>query len=404
VALFETLFPPVVAFGSRTLRGGETGTDVAVLQTIYNQALRVMNPPLGPLGQPIPVTGTYDAATRQAVRNVEAFFGLAVDGVAGPDVYFAFGQGVGPHVTYGGPPYGSRTLAPGSRGGDVVVLQNRLNVFRYSSLTGGPADGVFGPKTQAAVSAFQADAVTNGDTGLGTGGTVDPATLDATWIYTTMGGRAIQDGRRGFDVVFLQVLLAKLGFYSGRVTGYYDAATRAAVVAFQRSAGIAQDGVVGPQTFWALGQRNQVPAPSPYPLPPIGPAPEVSVCAVPLTSATSDPHPYGAAVHAVNRAAGFESVDVTGNLLPPPASFGTAFGQYAAQLSTSSGVTTILLVQLPGSGSGASDWAGSLSPGVQSLNVHQVTVVPTPAGSTTGPFGPVVLQGDLTPCPSPSAS
>ena len=271
MALFETKFAPYVPFGSRTLRGGSAtkGTDVAVLQTIYNQSLKVMNPPLGPLGTPIPVTGVYDAATVQAVRNVQSFFGISVDGVAGQDTYFLFGQGVGNHVTYGGPRYGSRQLEQGMTGGDVTVLQNRLNLFRYSTALGGPADGVFGPKTATAVLQFKADAIANGDTGLSNNSIVGNGTFDATWIYTYAGGRGIMTGRNGFDVVFIQVLLKKLGFYSGPVQGYYDAATRAAVIAFQKSVGIGADGVVGQQTYHALGQKNLVPAPSPYAVPPI---------------------------------------------------------------------------------------------------------------------------------------
>lgn len=407
MALFETTFPPFVAFGSRNLSGGETGTDVAVLQTIYNQMLKVMNPPLGPLGQPIPVTGVYDAATKQAVRNVQSYFGISVDGVAGPNTYFLFGQGVGPNVTYGGPRFGSRTLQQGSTGGDVTVLQNRLNLFRYSSAIGAPADGVFGAKTATAVMQFQMDAIANGDTGLATSGVVTQGTFDALWIYTYAGGRGIFTGRNGFDVVFLQVLLRKLGFYNGPITGYYDAATRAAVIAFQQSAGIAADGVVGQATYFALGQHNLVPAPSPMPIPPIGGVtPNVSTCCVPMTSATSDLHPYGEASHVVNLSEGFESLDVVGFMLPDPSTFGTQFDTYAFRVtnSTTGAVTTALMAQLPGLDGSPFDWAGSFSPGVHTIGVGPVQVVPTVSGSTTGPFGPAVLQGNLSPCPSPSTT
>jgi len=400
MALFEDTFPPFVPFGSRTLSGGEKGTDVAVLQTVYDEMLKVMNPPLGPLGQPIPVTGTYDAATVQAVKNVQSFFGITVDGVAGPNTYFLFGQGVGPHVTYGGPAYGSRSpLGQGDQGGDVTVLQNRLNLFRYSSALGGPADGVYGPKTSTAVSQLQADAVANGDTGLPVNGVVGSATLDATWIYTYAGGRGIFTGRNGFDVVFIQVLLKKLGFYSGPIQGYYDAATRAAVIAFQTAAGISADGVIGQSTYFALGQRNLVPAPLPLPVPPIGPSQNVTACSVALTSQSSDLHPFGVAAHVINVSEGFESLDVVGNMLPEPSSFGSQFGQYAFTLTdpaTGMVVEQELMVRLPGGP--PSDWAGSFSPGVKSIPNGVVTVLPTPTGSATGPYGPAVLAGNLANC------
>jgi peptidoglycan hydrolase-like protein with peptidoglycan-binding domain len=406
MARFEQTFPPFVPFGSRNLSGGEQGTDVAVLQTIYDQMLKVLNPPQGPLGQPITVTGTYDAATKQAVRNVQSYFGISVDGIAGPDTYFLFGQGVGPHVTYGGPRFGSRVLSQGMTGGDVTVLQNRLNLFRYSGILGAPADGVFGANTASAVTQFQLDAIANGDSGLATNGVVTAGTFDALWIYTYAGGRGIFTGRNGFDVAFLQLLLSKLGFYGGRITGFYDAATMAAVIALQTSAGIAVDGVVGQVTYFALGQRNLVAAPAPMPIPPIGPVtPQVSVCCVPLTSGTGDLHPYGEASHVINLAEGFESVGVAGFNLPDPSTFGAQFGQYAFRLTNPStgAVTTGLMVELPATAL-SGDWAGSLSVGVKVIPVGPVVVVPTPAGSTTGPFGPAVLTGDLSPCPSPSAS
>ncbi len=406
MALFETTFPPYVPFGSRTLSGGEDGTDVAVLQTVYNQSLKVMNPPQGPLGQPISVTGIYDFATGQAVRNVQSYFGTSVDGVAGPNTYFLFGQGVDDHVTYGGPRYGSRTLSQGNTGGDVTVLQNRLNLFRYSSILGGPADGIFGPKTTAAVAQFQIDAIANGDTGLETNGVVTVGTFDATWIYTYAGGRGLFTGRNGFDVMFIQVLLRKLGFYGGAITGFYDGATQAAVIGFQQSAGISTDGVVGQSTYYQLGLRNQVPAPSPYTAPPIGPVTrQVSACCVPLTSATSDLHPYGEASHVVNLAESFESLDVVGFLLPPPSTFGSQYGQYAAQVTdpNTGQVRTFLMTSLPPGGT-PSDWGGSLSVGVKVIPVGPVAVVPTPSGSTSGPFGPAVLTGNLGPCPSPSSA
>ncbi len=269
MARFEEVHPPFHPFGSRTLHSGEQGTDVAVLQTIYNQLLQVTNPPQGPIGDPIPVTAIYDAATARSVKRVQAYFHVASDGVAGPDTFFLFGVGVGPHVTFGGPHYGSRPLSQGQRGGDVTVLQNRLSLFRYSTTLNHPADGVFGPTTIAAVGQFQTDAGTNGDHGVPITGVTEQATFDATWIYTCAGGRGIFTGRNGYDVAFLQALLAHLGTYHGPVHGLYDGPTRQAVMAFQASAGLTADGVVGPSTFHALGRRNPAPAPAPLPVPPV---------------------------------------------------------------------------------------------------------------------------------------
>ncbi|MFZ5826959.1 MAG: glycosyl hydrolase family 18 protein [Bacillota bacterium] len=49
-------------------------------------------------------------------------------------------------------PYGSRSLYTGRIGADVVELQRRLNTLGYSV---GAADGIFGPRTRAALMQFQ---------------------------------------------------------------------------------------------------------------------------------------------------------------------------------------------------------------------------------------------------------
>jgi peptidoglycan hydrolase-like protein with peptidoglycan-binding domain len=400
MALFETTFGPYVPFGSRVLRRGDAGTDVAVLQAVYNLMLVTMNPPGGPIGSPVDVSGRFDARTEDAVRAIQSYFGLRVDGVAGPDTYFVYGQGVDAHVTYGGPAYGSRNLAVGSQGGDVIALQNRLNCFRYAGEVGRPATGVFDEATARAVVAFKEDAIANGDTGLPLNGAAGSGFFDATWLYALAGGRAIRSGRNGFDVVFLQLLLSTLGFYAGPLTGLYDAATEAAVRAFQKDAGITVDGVVGAETFFRLGRRNPNPAPAPLGIAwPPGATPAVSVCAAPLRSATPDLHPYGAAAHVVNLREGFESLDVTGNFLPDPSHFGARFGAYAFLLfapGTGRLVTAQPMTRL--SGAEPEDWAGSYSPGVKSIPRGRVEVRPTPPGAPDGPYGPTVLVGSLSEC------
>lgn len=69
MALFDSTFAPYVPFGSRTLSRGASGTDVAVVQAVYNLMVDTMNPPLGPMGSTISINGTYDAATVQAVHE-----------------------------------------------------------------------------------------------------------------------------------------------------------------------------------------------------------------------------------------------------------------------------------------------------------------------------------------------
>jgi putative chitinase len=57
----------------------------------------------------------------------------------------------------------------------------------------------------------------------------------------------------GPDVAALQQALAKAGFNPGVADGVFGLGTEAAVLGFQRSKGLAADGVVGPSTAKALG-------------------------------------------------------------------------------------------------------------------------------------------------------
>ncbi len=399
MALLEQTFPPYVAFGSRTLFGGETGTDIAVLQLVFNEMLQVMNPPQGPIGASVPATGVYDAATVQAVKNIQAYFGIAVDGVAGPNTYFLFGQGVGGHVTYGGPAYGSRSLGSGVTGGDVTVLQNRINLFRYSLQTGAAADGVFGPKTAAAVAQLQTDANANGDFGVPLTGSVGTETLDATWIYSYAGGRGMFTGRNGFDVVFAQLLLQKLGLYDGRIHGYYDAATRAAVIAFQLANGLTGDGVVGQATYYALGRHNLVNAPLPLPIPviPAPPPGQVNCCfTLGPTSASSDTTRGGVFFIHNGPQTGpdsFAAQWIGAALLPDPSAYGVQFTQYGIGINGSADTPMTNCV------AARSDlWTFALlCASCGPLTSANVVIAPMTAA---GIPGPVVLQGTGT-CPFP---
>ena len=66
----------------------------------------------------------------------------------------------------------------------------------------------------------------------------------------------------GPDVVKLQKRLAKLGFPPGAIDGDFGGGTEAAVMAFQKSRGLLDDGVAGPRTLEALGLTDDASLPS----------------------------------------------------------------------------------------------------------------------------------------------
>ena len=170
--------------------------------------------------------------------------------------------------------------------GDAVLrLQQALNQLGYAA---GTADGKFGAATEKAVRNFQK---TNGLTQDGIAGnatqtllyqmangtvaavTPAPSTSGTTNVSggTTTGlfagnYQTLQYGSRGTRVTTLQNALNQLGFSAGTADGRFGLGTQKAVVSFQKSAGLKQDGKAGKATLVALekavsGETTVTPAP-----------------------------------------------------------------------------------------------------------------------------------------------
>lgn len=258
--------------------------------------------------------------------------------------------------------------------------------------------------TADAVMAFKADAVRIGDTGLLANPTAGSGFLDAAWLHTFAGGRNIEAGRDGFDVVFLQLVLKRLAYYSGRLTGYYDAFTQEAVLAFQTASGLSADGVVGPQTFQQIGRHNPVAAQGCRGEFPSFAQPR-KVCSVVLhrfggqdtegetslldrgTICCNVPCPphicsaAGVASLVINESTGRETLAVVGTTLAPPSCYGLQFGQYAFTLTDPLSGTVVaqaLMSQTPGPD--VFGWAGVYSAGTKPLPRGRITIHPTPPG------------------------
>ena len=124
------------------------------------------------------------------------------------------------------------TQSIGNRGADVVALQHLLTAHGRSET----ADGVFGSGTESSVRAFQRTE------GLGVDGIVGPS----TWAKLFVTVRA---GDSGPAVKGVQSLLNAKQGAGLAVEGDLNAATTAAVKAFQTHGGLASDGIVGPDTW-----------------------------------------------------------------------------------------------------------------------------------------------------------
>jgi Putative peptidoglycan binding domain len=84
-----------------------------------------------------------------------------------------------------------------------------------------------------------------------------PATTSATTTRSAaaLPSQTLKPGDTGAQVRALQRALKALGYPVGTVDGQYGPATKTAVAAFQHTAGLAEDGVLGPKTLNALIQR-----------------------------------------------------------------------------------------------------------------------------------------------------
>jgi len=120
-----------------TISVGSTGKDVRRLQRIF-----VMTKVLGASN----ITGNFDSTTEQAVKDFQQGEGLTVDGIVGP-------------ITWQALPADPNTplLARGASGNVVTALQKGLKKYSTPATDPGAVDGDFGPKTEAALKAYQQD-------------------------------------------------------------------------------------------------------------------------------------------------------------------------------------------------------------------------------------------------------
>jgi peptidoglycan hydrolase-like protein with peptidoglycan-binding domain len=149
-----------------------------------------------------------------------------------------------------------------ARSPNVAALQVAL---KTAGLYPAAVDGIRGPMTVRAVRRFQRRRHLTVD------GIAGPQTRRALGRRgrPRLGTRLIQRGARGWDVAALQFLLARRGHAPGAIDGVFGAGTGAAVLAFQRAAGLAADGIAGPATIGALRRRVTLPGASPTPTGPV---------------------------------------------------------------------------------------------------------------------------------------
>ncbi len=176
------------------------------------------------------------------------------------------------------PSYPGTPLRLGSRGPQVTQAQVMLNRIsqNYPAISRiYPVDGIFGEQTERSVISFQRifNLTPDGIIGKATWyqlvrlyvGVNDLAELESQgqtfFRVNWQGSGTLQEGNTGQSVRQLQYMLRVVSDYidtvpSVAIDGIFGPATQAAVIAYQRHAGLTPDGIVGTNTWHSL--YNQV--------------------------------------------------------------------------------------------------------------------------------------------------
>ena len=266
---------PTPEIPSQTLRSGDTGSDVKLLQ----KRLKALKYYVGT------IDGKMDQETVKALKNFQKAHGLTNDGVAGKETYAilfsdaALVKGTTPTPVATETPAPETTatatavsvdwptLRKNDSGENVAQLQEALIQLGYLT---GKADGNYGASTVSAVKEFQkANGLTQDGTAgketqkvLFSGKAKEKAKPTATATPKATATPApesnlLKIGSKGSDVKALQNKLIELGYLSGKADGVYGSKTAAAVKAFQQASKLTADGVAGEKTISKLESASK---------------------------------------------------------------------------------------------------------------------------------------------------
>ena len=144
----------------------------------------------------------------------------------------------------------------GSSGAEVTNIQQCLSKLGYYN---GPVNGNFRSLTANAVKRFQQ---ANGLPADGVVGYSTQTRLQSLCESNTNQGYVNGDlriGSTGSQVTMLQEDLQHLGYFNGKITGYFGDETKQAVIRFQQANRILADGVVGARTLALIHGSNSYP-------------------------------------------------------------------------------------------------------------------------------------------------
>ncbi len=225
------------------------GSDIWLLQRWLNRvSLLQANWPVELVPEDGVLSSTLLLGIRQLAKHMMLWQPWQICDVS----YLIFGQLTGRFLT-SQQTFGARQLLLGDEGHDVWVLQNRLVGAnrRLALILGRAADGVYDRRTARMVRAFQRDSQPSFPH-LRATGYVQADSLLAIWDRTIFGGRELQLGDRGLDVLSLQELLQGLG-YRVDLTGVFDGQMHTVLSQWQQEKGLAITGRFTALECWRIG-------------------------------------------------------------------------------------------------------------------------------------------------------
>lgn len=267
----------IQSYPGRALRQGDRGEDVRTIQRELNRI--AANYPAIPT---VPTDlGVFDAATERAVKTFQRIFNLTQDGIVGKNTWYklkyiynsvkGLSELYSEGITYSEAERRfSKVLQQGSRGNEVRAIQYYLNFIAFfnDSLSEIDPDGIFGPATKRAVTAFQRYYGLNQDGIVGRDTWNKIQTVYQSIInnlpkeyrsYSSLlyPGSVLSVGSKGKSVEQIQTYLRVIGQNNRsvpiiNVDGDFGNRTKDAVIAVQKLYGIEQTGVVGPLTWNAI--------------------------------------------------------------------------------------------------------------------------------------------------------